>query len=158
MPSANKKHLIELTDEQRKLLRKVLRQKSQPARVLRRCQMLLEAEKGKTDREISEVVGCSTQCVANLRKRYNDGGFDATLYDAPRSGKPRTFSEEQMMAMVHMSAETPPAGHQRWTLNLLCEEASRRKIVEKISISSMYNFLKEYDQPPKHLMEAKRSG
>ena len=55
---------------------------------MRRCQIMLEAEKGQTDRTIAEVGGYSTQCFAKLRKRYKGISFDATLYDAPRSEKP----------------------------------------------------------------------
>ena len=103
---------------------------------------MLLAEQGKTDKEIAKTIGCSINCVANLRKRFATNGFERALYDAPRSGAPTKFSEKQLAAVVALANEPPPNGVKNWTLDKLCKAAVSRGIVSSISIGKMHQLLK----------------
>lgn len=111
--------------------------------------MLLLAERGQSDRSIAEELGCSDRCVADLRARFASGGVRRALYDAPRSGAPRKFSEEQLSRIVKMTADPPPEGHKRWTIRLICATAVERGIVDTISAGYVAKLLEESNHPPK---------
>lgn len=148
---------VTLTDDERNLLRSLLRCQSQPARTLRRCHMLLHAERGETDRAIAEQLGCSDRCVADLRRRFAAGGIHRALYDAPRSGAPRRFTAAQLQRIVEMTAGPPPEGSERWTIQLICDTAVARGIVDRISVGRVCKLLEESDQPPRRSNDS-RSG
>ena len=75
------------------VLRKLLRDGQTSWKVARRAQILL----GRTDEQqpvvvLGERIGQNPATVWRVCKRYRQGGLDAALYDAPRSGHPRVFS------------------------------------------------------------------
>ena len=150
---ANKKHQIVLNDVQRNDLRRRLEMQTGPGRELRRARILLMAESGYTDKEISSAVKCSIVCVANLRKRFAESGFERALYDAPRSGAPQRFTQQQLDSIVDMANGDPPIGFDRWTLELICVESAKRGIVDSISIGRVYKLMKGARNNPNSLIE-----
>ena len=110
--------------------------------------MLLESDQGKTDREVALLAGCSTGCVADMRRRFADGGMHRALYDAARSGAPRKFSDDQLRRIVNMRKGPPPEGKDRWTLEEVCRQAVARGIVTKISIGRVHQLMNEHGLMP----------
>ena len=142
----SKSNRLPLSDDEKSFLDSILRKGSHPARLMRRCQILLKAGQGLSNKAIAEHVSCSVASVNNVRKRFLEGGLDRALYDAPRPGAPAKFSEEQIAQILALANEQPPRGSDRWTVELLCQEAASRGIVASISIGRMHSLLKEYDQ------------
>lgn len=75
------------------VLRKLLCDGQTSWKVARRAQILL----GRTDEQqpivdLGERIGQNPATVWRVCQRYRQGGLDAALYDAPRSGHPRVFS------------------------------------------------------------------
>ena len=76
-------------------LRKLLRDGETPWRIARRAQILLQrAEKSQRVGSLSEKFGQSASTIWRICKRYRDGDLQAALYDAPRPGRPRVFSQK----------------------------------------------------------------
>ena len=131
-----------LTEDERAQLEGILRKGTHPARLMRRCQILLKAEQGLPNSAIAEHVRCALTSVANVRRRFAEGGLETALYDAPRPGAPAKFSEEQVRALAELAASPPPDARKRWTISLLCAAAVERGIVGSISVGSMHSLLK----------------
>ena len=89
------------------------------ARVLRRAQVLLKADEGLSNEEISEHTGVSERTIRELRRRYACEGLERALHDAPRSGKPPKFTARQQKQVIALACTDPPEGRARWTLTLL---------------------------------------
>lgn len=98
------------------------------------------------------------QATAVLRQAEHDDASDARLLalverllnDAPRSGKPATFTPEQLVQLVAVACEPPeesgrPIDH--WTSRELADELTKRRIVPAISPRSVGRFLKR-GRPP----------
>lgn len=67
------------------------------------------------------------------------------LRDAPRSGKPATFTLEQITQIIALSCEPPQESGRpisQWTQRELADEAEKRGLVETISHRSVGRFLK----------------
>jgi hypothetical protein len=92
MPTPLSKKII-LSDSERGRLEALLRAGSTPQALVFRCRLILRA--GAADHpsnlDISAEFRCDRHTVAVWRKRYLEHGFWG-LQDAPRSGRPRSFS------------------------------------------------------------------
>jgi transposase len=143
-----KEHIICLTDEARQQLRALARSGTRSVRVVRRAQILLKSDEGLTDEEIVEQLGCGERTVRNVRKRFCTEGLERSLVDAPRSGRRPTFTPRQQQQVIALACTSPPEGHCRWTLELLCEHAAERGFVESVSKSEVALWLKAHDLKP----------
>ena len=78
-------------------------------------------------------------------ERVVSGLVEEVLVDEPRSGKPATFTPEQICQIVALACEEPreesgrPISH--WSTTELADEAIKRGIVESISARSVGRFL-----------------
>jgi hypothetical protein len=90
MPAAP---LVSLTKDDRKQLEALLRAGSTPQALAFRVQVVLRAAEpdGPPNLQIAAELGCNRRTVAVWRTRYVREGL-AGLQDAPRSGRPRSFS------------------------------------------------------------------
>jgi len=67
------------------------------------------------------------------------------LADEARSGKPPTFSAEQICQIIAIACEEPALSGRpitEWTPRELADEVSKRQIVSRISASQVWRFLK----------------
>jgi hypothetical protein len=77
-------------------LRELLRDGQTPLKVARRAQILLGRAQGKQPfASLEEKVEQERTTIWRVCARYAEGGLDAALYDAPRSGHPRVFSPKR---------------------------------------------------------------
>ncbi len=74
-------------------LRELLRDGQIPLKVARRAQILLSrSDEQQRVVRLGEKVEQDAATVWRVCERYHQGGLQAALYDAPRSGRPRVFS------------------------------------------------------------------
>lgn len=90
------KHLINLTEDERQKLEKLVSSGKTERRLADRARMILWADEGITIAETQRRLGCSEQIVVNWRRdflarREQEGPVEA-LKDRHRSGRPVTFS------------------------------------------------------------------
>ena len=85
---------IVLTPETRAQLETVAHSRSLPAGLVRRAQVILLSATGTANREIGAAVRLSAAMVGHWRRRFQARGL-AGLYDAPRSGRPRTHDDDR---------------------------------------------------------------
>ena len=76
-------------------LRKLLRDGETPWRIARRAQILLQRA-GQKQRvgTLGEKLEQNASTIWRICQRYRDGDLQAALYDAPRPGRPRVFSQK----------------------------------------------------------------
>ena len=74
-------------------LRELLRDGQTPLKVARRALILLGRGTGEQSiAALEDKVEQDRTTIWRVCARYEAGGLDAALYDAPRSGRPRVFS------------------------------------------------------------------
>src|SRR6516225_1177020 len=96
-----------------------------PARKLKRAQILLAADAGASDEEIATSVGVGGSTVYRTKRRFVLGNLEAALSEEPRPGARRKLSGKEEALLVATACSSPPAGHARWTLELLAGELVR---------------------------------
>lgn len=125
-----KKYNINLTDEEIKTLKSLIRKK-QTSKTLRcRCQILLDLDEahGKilTHEQSARANSICMATVTNIVKLYADGGMDAvtTIKRSVNSDNARRKLDGRAEArLIEIACSPAPEGHSCWTLRLLEEQA-----------------------------------
>jgi hypothetical protein len=84
---------IVLSAELRQQLHTLVRASSTPQALAFRCRLILHAaaDDPPTNQQLAEQLDCDRHTVGQWRERFAAHGL-AGLQDAPRSGRPRSFS------------------------------------------------------------------
>ena len=111
-----------------------------------RARIVLAAADGANNHQIARQLEVSVDMVRRWRERWIALGaasveelpVEERLTDAPRPGKPRTITPEQVCQIIALACESPQDSAQRpisqWTGGAeIADEIERRGIVESIS-------------------------
>ena len=109
-----------VSEHDAEVLRRHVRSKSLPARVVERARIVLLAREGLSADAIAERVGCSRPTVVKWRQRFDRGGLEA-LADAPRSGAPPRLPPSTREDILATTLAPPPKrlGVTHWSSRLL---------------------------------------
>ena len=126
-----KKHVVELTDEQRQVLGRLVSSGRESARKITRARVLLKADEGETDEEIAAALGVSVGTAERVRKRFATAGLAAAVDRRPQPPRPdkRVLDGDAEARLVTLACSKPPAGHGRWTLDLLADRMVKLNFV-----------------------------
>lgn len=143
-----KKYIVRLTDEERDILREVVKRLKGTNQKVRRAQILLKADEagpGWTDSRIAEAFDCRRQTVENLRQRFVESGFQETLEGKKRAEPPtkKLLDGEQEAQIIAVRLGSPPAGYAHWTLRLLARQVVELEIAETVSYETVRRTLKK---------------
>jgi transposase len=110
-----------LTAEEQEMITRLAHSRTAPARLVERAQMIALASQGRRVSGIAADLGVSVETVRTWLKRFNAAGLDG-LQDAPRSGRPATYTPEQIGQVIATALTNPqelalPFGC--WTLDRL---------------------------------------
>ena len=145
----NKKFIVKLTDDERKLLEDIVNKGKAAAHRIKHANILLKTDSAKdsnwSDEKIAESFGCHTNSVKKIRETFVEQGFDAALERKKRENPPRVRildgkGEAHLLAIACSKA---PEGNCRWTLQLLADQLIELKIVDLISDTTIFRVLKK---------------
>ena len=139
----SKKHIVDLTAEERKKLIAVVSKGRSKALVIRRAHILLKSDEGKTDDEIAEMLYIDPDTVQRMRKSYCLLGLEATLAGKAYPKPEPKLNENQEARLIALACSEPPAGWARWTLVLLAQQLVKDGVVASISSESVRLVLKK---------------
>ena len=108
--------------------------------LVRRAQIVLRSAAGESNTAIAERFGVSVPLVSLWRSRYHKQGL-AGLYDAPRSGRPRTHDDEAVAQLLHTVVQTKPKDATHWTVRDTAEQTG-------ISKSSVHRYFALFGVEP----------
>ena len=141
----NKKYVVDLQEEERRGLRRIIRSGKHSARKIRWAHALLKANDGWKDQEIAEALDISLPTVQRIRQRFVEEGLEVAL--GARSRKPRPYLQrldgEQEAKLIALTCSQAPEGHKRWTLRLLAEKMVELQFVERVSYQTVRRVLKK---------------
>jgi transposase len=110
---------VEVSDEDRRELERIVRAASSEVRIVERARIVLAASEGLTTERIAERVGCAARTVMKWRPRYARHGIEG-LKDASRSGAPLTHGSKTRALLIAKACTRPEptaegARRGRWT-------------------------------------------
>jgi len=129
----NVRYRVTLTQDERNALAALLSGGKQPARKLKRAQILLAADAGVSDEDIALSVGVGGSTVYRTKRRFVEGNLERALSEEPRPGAERKLTGKEAALFVATACSSPPSGRARWTLELLADQMV--KLTEHKSVS-----------------------
>ena len=134
---------IKLRKHELRSLTTISKRGTTAARTQTRARILDLLHRHKHPAEIAALLQVSRQTVFNVKRRYLSAGFDAALFDQPRTGRPVRIDGDQRAKVTALACSSPPAGHARWSLRLLADKAVELKYCEAVSHNAVKEILKK---------------
>ncbi|MEN0068562.1 MAG: IS630 family transposase [Myxococcota bacterium] len=117
---------IELTSEEQAYLERVVRHPSTKNWDVLRAKIVLLWAEGLPPGEVAKKAGVSRQSVYNWVRRFRESRL-AGLSDLPRSGRPRTVSDDDVAKVVELTLESSPRGATHWSTRGLAKKTGLSK-------------------------------
>jgi transposase len=138
-----KVYVVNLNEEERAQLLDLTRHGTTRARRLRRAQILLAAADGATDATIAGTLHVARATVERARQRFVLGGLAGALDERPRPGARAKLDGKAEAYLVALACSDPPAGRDRWTMQLLADRLVQLEQVASISDETVRRALKK---------------
>ncbi len=143
-----KKYIARLSEEERSILKEIIKKLKGTSQRVRRSQILLKADADGpnwTDQKIAEAFDCRRQTVENIRESLVTNGFEIALNGKKRETPPRKklLDGEQEAKLIAMRLGSPPDGFGSWSLRLLADKVAELEIVDAISYETVRRTLKK---------------
>ena len=144
-----KKYKINLTDEEFKALKSVIRNKKTSKSIRSRCQIILDIDEahGKvlTHEQSSKSNGVCMATITNTVAKYSNGGVEAVTKfkrNVNSDNARRKVDGRAEARLIELACGPVPEGHSRWTIRLL-EENSKVVLDEPVSREAIRKALKK---------------
>ena len=144
----NIRYRVELNQDERDQLARMLSGGKHAARKLKRAQILLAADAGESDEAIAANVPVGGSTVYRTKRRFVLGNLEAARSEEPRPGAERKLSGRQEALLVAAACAKPPEGRRRWTLQLLAGEMVKLTDHEELSRETVRRRLEENELKP----------
>jgi transposase len=105
---------LALTPEERAELEKLVRRRKTAQDLALRARIVLRCADGATNQGVAGGVGVCAHTVGKWRERFAKDRLEG-LRDEPRSGAPRTVTDERVAELLVRTLETMPADATHWS-------------------------------------------
>ncbi len=150
MATRNKKYIIRLSADERRMLSKLARSGKAAARKITRARILLKADVGGggpgwTDERIAEALDVGVRMIENVRRRCVEEGPEEAAFGRAWPDRPaqRKLDGAGEARLVAIACSQPPTGRSRWTLQLLADELVVLQVSDSISDETVRRTLKK---------------
>lgn len=147
-----KKHIIQLSAEERDTLEQVSQSNRRSMREKTRARLLLGSdtavprEEGGSlsDTELAARYKVNLLTVSNVRRRAHERGALASVVRGEQTTrKARRLDGPGEAQLIAVACSTPPEGAARWSLRLLRERLIELEVVESIGLETLRTTLKK---------------
>ena len=114
------KAVLTLHAEERKTLARWVRRPKTAQALALRARMILACAEGRTNLAVAAELGVTHQTVGKWRARFVALGLDG-LCDEPRSGRPRTVTDDNVEQVLTLTLETTPDDATHWSTRTLAQ-------------------------------------
>ena len=115
----NVRYRVELSETERLELKEMIGGGQQAVRRLKRAQILLASDAGRSETSTAQALGVGVSTVYRTRRRFVEGNLEGALSEEARAGGVWKLSGKEEALLVATACSKAPAGCARWTLKLL---------------------------------------
>src|SRR6202166_495717 len=144
----NVRYRVELSQAERDELTAMLSKGKRAARKLKRAQILLAADAGRSDDEIAGALAVGRSTVYRTKRRFVESNLERALSEDPRPWAKRKLTDKEEALLVAMACANPPEGRAGWTLELLADAMVKLTRHESLSGETGRRRLAENDLKP----------
>jgi transposase len=129
-----RKYRVNLREEERAGLHKLVTSGRTAARTLTRARILLKSDGGDDDQTIAEALDVGLATISRVRQRCVKEGVEAAITSRkPHRYYQRKLDGSQEARLIALACGEPPQGHARWTLRLLADRMVQLGYVDSLS-------------------------
>jgi transposase len=111
---------IVLDDAEKQGLKALIRKHGAPQSLAVRARIVLSAANGLTNKEIAAKLDVCAHTAGTWRNRFASYRMEG-LYDEPRPGASRQIGDDEVVAAIRKTLETPPKGATHWSLRTMAK-------------------------------------
>lgn len=111
---------VTLSPEERAQLEAICRRTKAPQNEAARARVILDLADGLNNQQACARAGWCAQTVGTLRRRFYQVRLQG-LFDLPRSGAPRTISDEKVAEVVRLTLESKPRQATHWSTRSMAQ-------------------------------------
>jgi transposase len=123
-----------LTETDRSELERWVTAHSTPQQVSQRCQIILGASRGESDKAIADDLEINFKTAALWRKRFIHEGPDCLWEVAEGRGRKPTLTLQDVERIVEATLQTKPAGATHWS----CRTMAKAQGVSKATVNRIW--------------------
>lgn len=142
-----KKYRVQLNEEQRRQLKKLISSGSARARKITRARILLKTDEngpGLIDRETAQALDSSMATIQRVRERFCRQGLQAALERSmPDREYKRALDGRGEAQLIALACSEAPEGRSRWTIRLLADKMVELGYVESLGRETVRRTLKK---------------
>lgn len=144
-----KKYKVTLSKPEVDELTALTRKGKRSARILKNALILLNVDQGeygpsKSDEQVAGILQVTVRTIENIRKRFIEDGFEASVYGTPRQRSyGRKMDGDAEAHLIALSCSEPPEGYGRWSLRLLADQMVQLDYVDSVSHETVRRILKK---------------
>ena len=128
------KYIVNLTEEEREGLQKLVTSGRTAARTLTRARILLKTASGAKDETIAQALDVALATIYRVRQRCVEEGVEAAITARrPRRDYRRKLDGDQEAHLIALVCGQAPEGHARWSLRLLANSMVELGYVDSVS-------------------------
>ena len=137
---ANHARVVELLDEERQELERLLRSQTSASGLVRRARAVLLMADGESGADVARLTGYTPVQISRIRHRFAEERTDG-LSDKPRSGRPQIYGPAKTAEIVALTLQPPSEGLSHWSTRELAEKAG-------VSHTTVHRIWKAHDLQP----------
>jgi transposase len=111
---------LEISENERAELVRLSKRARINRHVAFRAKIILRCAEGSSNLEVARLLRTSNKTVGMWRQRFIEHRLDA-LYDEPRVGAPRKFSDDDVEAVIVKTLETTPTARTHWSTRKMAQ-------------------------------------
>ena len=111
-----------LDDEERETLERWVRRPKTAQALALRARMVLACAEGRSNTAVGAELGVSDETVGKWRSRFVERRLDG-LSDEPRSGRPRSVTDEDVERVITLTLETTPKDATHWSTRSMAQRS-----------------------------------
>ncbi len=114
---------LPVTDEQRRVLEKLIRSQTAPHRDVQRARVLLMASDGFANTRIASDVNVAAATVVRWRERFAQSGLKEFSQVRPGRGRKPSIPASKVEEIVRLTLTETPAGETHWSCRTMAARA-----------------------------------
>lgn len=122
MASGRPTAVLEVSDAERRELESLARRRKTAQALALRARIVLHCAEGLTNTEVATRLDVARPTVGKWRRRFLKHRLDG-LHDEPRSGAPRSITDEHVAKVVTLTLESRPKNATHWSTRSMAAKA-----------------------------------
>jgi transposase len=144
-----KKYIVTLSKSEQEMLKNLTTSGTQRVRKIAHANILLNANTGWQDQEISKALRVSVPTIERVRQRFVEEGIEGALTPRRTTRKYQHLLDGAQEAhLIALACGSPPIGFRRWSLRLLANEMVKMEYVDEISYETIRSVMEGNELKP----------